>query len=700
MIWFDCETFSRTPIANGTYRYASDAEVMVITYALDEEPVKLWDVTAGGKMPGDLEYLLRDTDELITAHQSMFDRNVLRLSHNIRIEVPIERWRDTLVQALAHSLPGGLDKVCEILDVDQDQRKLKSGKSLIQLFCRPRPKNSKIDRATRLTHPAEWAEFLDYAKADISAMRAINKKLPNWNYKDGELALWHLDQEINDAGVLIDIPFATAAIEAAEKAKDELAKRTVDITNGEVQKATQRDAMLLHILKDYGVDLPDMKASTLERRINDPELPLALRELLDIRLQASMGSSSKYKAMLKAVNADGYCRGLLQFCGANRTGRWAGRTVQPQNMFRPPKHIKKQWDFAIEAITLGCADLFFDNVMEATAATARGAIISPPGQKIVVSDLSNIEGRDAAWLAGEEWKLQAFRDYDTLIGGVDAKGDPLRKGHDLYKLAYAKSFRMDAANVDDDQRQVGKVQELALGYAGGVGAFLTFSLAYNIDLEAMAEEAYGYIPSDTLEEAEGFYGWSIKKRRATFGLSERAFVTCDSFKRLWRAAHPAISSVWGELEDGARRAIKDPGHTYARGKFKFRRDGDWLRMGLPSGRCLCYPSPQVSEGDEISYMGVNQYTRQWQRVKTYGGKLFENACQALARDVMAANMPAIKKAGYSIRLTVHDEVICYAPDSKEFNAAHLSRLLSRNPEWALDMPLAAAGFESYRYKKE
>jgi len=479
-----------------------------------------------------------------------------------------------------------------------------------------------------------------------------------------------------------------SASASSAKAKADLARRTVDITNGEVEKTTQRDKLLMHILESYGIDLPNLQASTLERRINDPDLPRELRELLDIRLQASMGSTSKYKSMLKAVSADGRVRGLLQFNGANRTRRWAGRTVQPQNMFRPPKYVKNEWEFAVAAIKSGSVDLVYPNVMEVTAACARAGIIAPPGKKLVVADLANIEGRDQAWLAGEEWKLQAFRDYDNGTGP------------DLYKLAYAKAFRIDPKAVDDYQRQIGKVLELMLGYEGGVGAFMTGALTYGFDIEEMAEEAYPHLPNEARAEAESFYGYQTKMRRSTFGLSKRGFVTCDAFKRLWRSAHSNVSSLWGELKEAVTDAINNPGKTFVCRRFKVRRDGAWLRIGLPSGRCLCYPSPEINEKGDISYSGVNQYTRKWQRVKSYGGKFFENACQALARDVMADNMPQIEAAGYKIILSVHDELITETPDSDEFSSDRLSELLSANPVWAPDMPLAAAGWEGYRYKKD
>ena len=682
----DLETYSETPINCGTHKYAEKAEVMLWLYAIDDGEVHCWDRTTGAPMPADLKDALEDNDVKTVWHNGgMFDTVVLCKA--MGIDLPLERVHDTMVQALSHSLPGSLGSLCEILGVDADKSKDKDGKQLIQLFCKPRPLTNKLRRATPKTHPEEWRRFIQYGKNDVAAMREIYRKLPTWNYKGNELALWHLDQTINRRGVAIDVKLALAAIEAVDAAQKDLARRTLDLTDGHVKAATQRDALLTHLLLYYGVDLPDMQKSTLERRVEDESLPWALRELLAIRLQASTTSTSKYKTLVKAVSADGRLRGTLQFNGASRTGRWAGRLFQPQNLPRPS--LKQEIiDAGIEALKASCADLITNNVMELTSSAIRGCIIAPPGKKLVVADLSNIEGRDQSWLAGEAWKLKAFRAFDAGTG------------HDLYKLAYAKSFGIRPEDVTKDQRQVGKVQELALGYEGGVGAFLTFAAAYGIDLEAMGQQAYDAIPQDILREAEGMLKWTKKQRRSTFGLSDQAWIVCESFKRSWRAAHPAIASMWGELADTVRLAIRKPGVTYTCRVLKVRRDGNWLRIGLPSGRCLCYPSPAVEDGGQISYMGNNQYTRKWSRLKTYGGKLFENVCQAVARDVLTHNMALIEQAGYEIVLTVHDEVICEAPDSDEFNDAHLSGLLANNPPWALDMPLAAAGFETYRYKKD
>ncbi|MBU0593336.1 MAG: DNA polymerase I [Gammaproteobacteria bacterium] len=682
-LYIDTETFGETPIKHGTYRYIQDCELMVVTWAVDDGPVKVWDRTASPLSPFSFGFFSQ-FDEII-AHNAMFDRGVIAKHFPDRAP-SLENWRCTMVKAMAHSLPGSLDKLCDILQVPIDLAKHKHGKQLVQLFCKPRPKNTKLRRATRETHPVEWASFLEYAKADIDAMREVDKRLPTWNYTGGELALWHLDQRINDRGFAVDMDLANAAIGATDREQHRLATATQDITNGEVQKATQRDALLEHILAEYLIALPDLQGATLERRIADPDLPEGLKELLRLRLQASTTSTSKYRALIRGVTTDGRLKGTLQFDGAGRTRRWSGRTFQPQNLPRPALD-HDEIEFGIDALKAGAADLLYPNVMQLTSSAIRGCIVAPRGKKLVVSDLSNIEGRMLAWLAGEDWKLQAFRDFDNGTG------------HDLYKLAYAKSFSIQPDAVSKDQRQVGKVQELALGYEGGVGAFLTFSMAYNIDLEAMAHDAWETLPEGLVREAGDFHDWTIKQKRSTFGLSREAFITCDVFKRGWRNGHPNVASLWKELESACVNAVEGPGRAIPCRKFKVRRDGAWLRIGLPSGSALCYPHPRVDDG-KLSYMGVNQYTRKWERIKTYGGKLVENATQSAARDVMAHNMPAIDAAGYRIILSVHDELLTETPNSTDYNVDQLSAMLAAVPDWAEGLPLAAAGFEDTRYRKD
>ncbi|WP_186152426.1 DNA polymerase I [Burkholderia gladioli] len=707
-LWLDLETFSPTPLKHGTHIYAESAEIMVVTWAVEDGPVGTWDVTTGAPMPDELDDAIDVADEYWWQNGGQFDRVVLHHAMpELAVRLRPERWRDTLVQAYAHGLPGSLALLCDIFNVPTDEAKDKDGKALIHLFCKLRPAYSELRRATRETHPAEWARFLEYAGRDITAMRAVHKAMPKWNFPNNaaELALWHQDQRINMRGIQMDVELARAAVTAIAKTQKELAARTVELTDGEVAKATQRDKLLAHLLAEYGVDLPDMKKSTLERRIADPDLPDPLRELLAIRLEATMTSSSKYATLLRGVSSDGRLRGLTQFCGAARTGRDAHRLYQPGNMPRPDVGLMarelgvaklgddgadRYTEMGIAALKAGCADLVFGNVIGLTANVVRGTIVAPPGKKIVVADLSNIEGRDAAWLSGEEWKLQAFREFDAGTGP------------DLYKLAYSRSFGVPIEDVTKDRRQLGKVQELALAYEGGVGAFVTFTMTYKMDLDDIRAAVFGALDSvdpEVVYESRKMWDWAVKKRR-TLGLPQDVFIACEILKRAWRRAHPRTESYWKELKDTATQAICQPGKSFRARRVIMRRDAEWLRIQLPSKRQLCYLAPRVDDDGQITYMGVNQYTRKWQRTKTYGGKIFENLCQAVARDVLFYNMPAVEAAGYDPVLKVHDEAVTEAPDRPEFNDEHLSSLIATAPAWAEGMPLAAAGFTAYRYKKE
>lgn len=696
LLYCDLETFSTVDIKCGTHAYAEQAEILLFPYAIDDNEPECWDVTSGEPMPEELSSALQDQNVLTVWHNGgMFDLTVLQHVRPNGMALPHNRVFDTRACAYAHSLPGSLDTLCTVLGVHEDKAKHKAGKQLIQLFCKPRPKNQKLRRATRETHPEEWQRFIEYAKGDISAEREVYKKIPKWNYQGEEYQLWLLDQRINSRGVAVDLALARGAVRAAGKAKEQLANRSAVLTEGAVASTTQRDALLEHVLEAYGVHLPDMQMDTLERRIADPNLPEQLKELLSVRLQATSTSVKKYETLLKAVSSDGRLRGLLQFCGAGRTGRWSGRVFQPQNLPRPSMK-QRDIDFAIDVIKADAADLLYDNVMSVLSNCIRGAIVAPGGRKLVVADLSNIEGRVAAWLAGEEWKVRYFHDFDA--GRVE---------FDNYIMAYAKSFGVDPSVVaenkkagDGSMRQIGKVQELMLQYQGRVGAFVTGAATYGIDLEELAVVVQRTAAEEDWATSAGFLKWCIEKGMPTYGLSDNAFIACDVLSMAWRAAHPMIASYWHELQNAFILAAQTPGMTVHARKVSFRREGAWLKVKLPSGRFLCYPSPKVSEDGTCSYMGLDQYTRKWQRQATYGGKLLENITQAVARDVMAHAMPLAEEEGYSILLTVHDELITETPDEVEFNAEGLSGIMARQPDWAEGLPLAAAGFEAYRYRKD
>ncbi len=344
------------------------------------------------------------------------------------------------------------------------------------------------------------------------------------------------------------------------------------------------------------------------------------------------------------------------------------------------------------------------SVMEVCSNALRGIIVAPSERKLVAADLSNIEGRVLPWLAGEEWKLQAFRDFDAGVGP------------DIYKLAYARAFRIDPERVDKFQRQIGKGLELSMGYGGGVGAFLKIALSYGLDIEAMAVVMHLELPEKYKFKAMETWEWAVERRK-TFGPTQKQYVVCDSLKQMWRDAHPAIVRFWKDCEtavrcaingteppvmlsgdDAGTRVVAVPGGLQV-GFVTFDRKGNWLRIRLPSGRFLCYPSPKVDEGGKISYWGLNQYSRKWQKLTTYGGKLAENIDQAISRDIMAHAMPRAEARGYKIVLTVHDEIVTETPDTHKYSAAGLAAIMSTNPPWAVGLPLAAAGEESYRYGK-
>lgn len=689
MLFLDTETYSECNLSSaGVYRYAQDpsTELLMVQWAIDEGEPQVADLTVPESLNAFVKAFL-DPNQTLVAHNSTFDRNMLQ--HRLGLAAPIERWCDTMVLAYIHSLPGSLAALGAVLGLPQDAQKDKRGAQLIQLFCKP----FRGLRRDRNSHPAEWAEFKGYARQDVVALRAIFRKLPKWNWPV-ERELWWLDQKINDRGFAVDVDLAEKAQALASAERRELALRTKIATDGAVEATSQGDRLLNYLMLEYGVALPDLRADTVRRRLENQNLPDGLRQLLEIRASASRTSTTKYRALLNAVCSDQRLRGGLQFAGANRTGRWSGRIFQPQNMARPtrkPEQVAEQ----VAAIKSGFGDLVLDDVMDACSNAVRGCIIAPPGKKICVADLSNIEGRSLAWLAGEEWKLQAFRDYDA------------GHGPDLYKAAYARSFNIKPSDVADhsQERQIGKVQELGLGYQGGVAAFLTFASVYKLDLEEMAKAVGATANRRDMKCAMDAYAWAAQQKR-THGLSPEAYAACDLLKAAWRRAHPNVVKLWNDVQMAARRVILVPTETVKVRSLTFGRYKNWLRITLPSGRMLCYPSPRADTDGKLSYMGTNQYTRRWERVFTYGGKLVENITQAFARDVLAYNMRKIEDCGYAIVLSIHDELLTETPDvgptADEPGYSHedLAALMSRVPPWAKGLPLAAAGFEADRYRKD
>ncbi len=675
------------PLAHGLARYsAGGGEVQIVTWALDDEPVNCWDVTHR-PMPLKFKDDLAQAKRLI-AHNATFDRTMLGLMdwwQALDVRAP---WFCTMNMALRHGLPGGLDKLSTIFKLPDEFAKL-SGRDFIQLFCKLQQDGK---RRTRQTHPKEWKDFLKYATQDIRAMREIYYKCPSWNDTADELWLTEHDFTINTRGVCVDVPFATGAVRACAAEQARLGADANRLTSDYLDRATQRDRLLEFIFVEHGVTLPDLKQDTVERRLEDPELPETLKELLRVRISASKSSTSKYKRVLQRQIA-GRLYYLLQIYGAIRTGRWAGRDFQPQNLKRPSKHFENFDNVleAIQAVLDGTEAVMLDDIMEAMSSALRSVIIAAPGRKLVVSDLSNIEGRFLPWLAGDQPMLDYFNEFDA------------GRAEDYYKIVYSRAFNCDPSEAVGQKRQIGKVLELAFAIGGGVGACVTAAATYKIDLEELAQAVPASAPRQILLDAREMYLWAKKKRLPyTQLLPEHQYVAFEALKVLWRQSRAPTVEFWDECQMAAVRAIHAPGKVFNAGQFlQFDRKGVWLRMRLPSGRYLGYPNVAYNENsNEISYMAWNVYRKAWSRERTYGAKFASDARQGGSRDVLAAAVRPAEDAGYPIILTVHDELITEPVDDLRLNAPGLSAILAAPKMWAPGLPLAASGFEGTRYRKQ
>lgn len=757
-LFLDTETFSGVDLKKvGAYAYAEHptTEIMICTYAIDEGRVQTWDCTESPTMPRELRKALRRVSrkkaKIVMANGLLFDRLVIREKWGI--DLPVCQIEDTMIMAFRHALPGSLDMQCQVLGVDADHAKDKAGKALIKRFCKPTPKTYKIRRYTRETHPEEWAKFLRYAALDIIAMREVYWRIPDWGNTPKEDEILLIDQLINDRGFYVDVDLARAAIKAVQAHKEELKEEAWERFGG---KLTGND--FLPALRDLApaFTIHNAQKSTLNDLLEDPDFPDEGKVLIEMRLGASSTASTKYNPLVNGLSADGRRRGCLQYGGAKRTLRWAGKGFQPQNLARGEysddhegkiKRREGESDISfwvrshmltngINSLLRGTAHWAYD-ISKLTASTVRGCIIPAKGKKFVVADYSNVEGRGLAWIAGEKTALMVF------------KAD-----RDIYCETAGKMFGLDPEYIKanrKDLRQIGKACELGLGYGGGVAAFLQFAKNLGLDLYAMADVMRGTFPDHIWAAAKRGYEYARineakrppkpgkKDERPTYILPKNVWLTCDAIKRMWRESHPKTVAFWAELEDAVLCAIRNPGKAYWAGAnvrpdgkkalkivrtkakhdptFDEERDdpnaaGWWLKIELPSGRIMSYPGIALSvttEIDEdtgkkrtstrIKYQGENQTTRQWGFQYTYGGKLTENIVQALCRDILAWSMPGVEAAGYEIVLSVHDELITEVPDTDDYTTEELCALMCDLPVWAKGFPLAAEGDIMYRYRK-
>lgn len=717
--YFDLETFSSVNLrTRGTHAYAAspDARVLLWGYALDDAPAKVWDVH-NEPMPPDLLKALEEVGLGKRLHVwqngQAFDTVFLSYQTNGGPTLPLETLVDTMLIAYQHGLPGNLAGLCEVFRLPQDKAKDKDGLRLINLFCKPTP-SGKV--RNKQTNPEDWAKFINYCRLDIESMREVYKRLPKVNCTPMEQKLQVLDAVINRRGICVDMDLVHGAIQTAELNKKLLAEKTKKLTGGEVSAGTQRDAYLKWLNERYNLQMTSFTKAEINKRLDDPDVPEEVKEHLRNRVKSAKNSVAKFKKIESIVVGD-RLKGTMQFRGAARTGRYAGRHFQPQNLARPTL-ANDEIELAIWSLKNNCLVDIWADPGEVLSNCVRGSIVAPKGKRLCIADYSNVEGRVLAWLAGETWKLNAFMEYDTLLTkdkewklpyrdgwdfdwATNEKGELIHKGHDLYKLTYGRTFNVDPEKVTKAQRQMGKVLELAMGYQGGPKAFLTFVENFHIDVEEMVAAIRKAVDPSLWIQNQGKLDWAIKKGLVE-DMTPETWVAFSSVADAWRRANSRITALWEALGNACQEAIGTPNHIFNAGKkLSVKRQGAYLYVRLPSGRKLVYPAPALSSDHcDMTYYGIEQYSKKWKPIKTYGGRLVENATQAVACDLLLEAGPRLEEAGYEIVLSVHDEYICEIPDDETRNHQQMEELMSALPDWAEGLPLVAAGFESYRYRKD
>lgn len=699
-LWLDRETWNEQDLkVVGTYQYAASAEDLILSYALNDGPVQAWDVTDDPLCPEDLYHALQTFDE-VWAHNAQFDRAVHQGRHQRHLpQVEIERWRCSMSLALSHALPASLSALCEVLNVPEDMSKLKEGKKLVKMFTQPTPANQKVRRHTRHTKPDEWARFVAYAVNDISAMRECVRRTPKINWDEACVEEYLVDQRCNQRGFAVDRDLVEAAVVSSIKEAKRLRERFLELTQGACGP-TQREQFRLLLNKRYGLALDDTTSDTftqLIKRQKDTLDPDAV-ELMQLSMSANKTSTAKYAALSPCIMDDERFRGALQFAGAGRTRRWAGRVFQAHNL--PSRGLPKAelvQEF-IDAIKNDTHDLLFTDTMKLASAALRGVVVAPPGKKLIVADLANIEGRKLAWFAGENWKLEAFRAYDAGTGP------------DLYNVTAVSIIGGDPWKVDKTDRNVfGKVPDLASGYQGGVAGYQKFAHSYGVRMADHLITMQKNLPAWMVEKARANFKRYGFEQAEDLEISIDEWIASEACKIAWRSRHPATEKLWYNLQDAFKQAIRQPGEIFRVGnKLRMRvvkyKGNRWLLIALPSGRYLTYFEPHIMNDGSLAYMGEaaeeGKTTRMWQRVFTHGGKITGNVCQTSARDTLAGALTEAEKQDYLPVLSVHDEAICEVPDNERYTAEGLISIMTRDLAWMEGLPLAAAGFETYRYRKE
>lgn len=676
----DFETFSRHSLPKvGTSRYARDpsTEMLMLGWAIDDDPVDLVRFAEGEKAPRDLKDALRDPEVEKWAWNAPFERNILQ--HVAGLWVPYEQWRDTMVLALSLSFPGSLEKCGEVVGLGDDKKKIARGKALIRKFCayRKPTKKEPWSRCTHETNPEEWEEFVEYCRRDVEAERAIYKKLRKWNLPEDEWALWFLDQEINDAGIPISMPVARNAIKVY---KDVLAKRFAEMKEITGLANPNSNQQLLPWLRDHGYPFEDLKKNHVkeawESLDEDDDFDEELARVLELRLETSKTSPKKYAALLEATDDDGNLRYCLQFNGAARTGRWGGRKYQPQNLAKPPKYLE---DSQVEMVRdLECLDseaieLLYDKPMDLLSSCVRPVVQAPRMCLLVDADLTAIENIVLGWLADDQKILDVFRN------GRDPYIDFAKY---MFKTPYEELWHEYKEEGNKEKRTLAKPGVLGCGYLLGPG-------------EEKLNKRTGEV------EASGLLGYA-----KNLGVDMTPDQSARAVKT-FRNTFDGVVQFWDDLDKAARRCIRT-GKAQRVGLLRFDKSGPFMRIQLPKGRHLHYYKPSIklkrtpwgAIKPTICYWGTND-RKQWVEGTTHPGKLAENCTQAVARDILAHGMSLARDAGMDIRFHVHDQVIALVRAGRAQRALELLvRCMSTVPEWAPGLILNAEGVVSRVFIKD
>jgi DNA polymerase len=640
----DIETFSEVDLQkSGVYAYTASPhfEILLFAYAFDDEEVQIVDLANGEKLPNEIITAIIDDSIIKTAFNAQFERTCLSKHFNKKLSP--KSWQCTAVQSASLGLPLSLDGVAQVLGITE--QKIKEGKELIRYFSIPcKPTKSNGERTRNLPHHAldKWKTFKTYCKRDVEVERAIRKKIGKYPISENEQRNYILDQEINDRGVSVDLELVAKAIKSDRLHKEDTFTQAQRLTGIDNPNSVEQLKQWL-IENGVEVDTLSKKAVADLVKVSDGKV----KKLLDLRLQLAKTSIKKYEAIERSVCPDERVRGLLQFYGANRTGRWAGRLVQVQNL--PQNHLKdltlarnlvKKGDF-------NTLELLFESVPHVLSELIRTAFIPKVNHRFIVADFSAIEARVIAWLAGEKWRMDVFATHGKI-----------------YEASASQMFKVPIEEITKTSplRQKGKISELALGYGGSVGALTAMGA---LDMGVAEEEFQGLVTS-------------------------------------WRQANPNITRLWWDIDKAAIKAVKE--RTFVEvGKIKIHYESGIMFITLPSGRKLSYIKPRIETNkfgrDAITYEGIG-VAKKWERIDTYGPKLVENIVQATARDLLAEAMLRVNNdKGYEIVMHVHDEIIVETNKGPEA-LKEVCDIMAISTAWAEGLPLRADGFECEYYKKD